>query len=219
MTQEAAGIDLHATEVTRRRYNRMARIYDLEQSLLERIAMRRWREALWSRVGTGKVLEVGVGTGLNFSHYPAGRRVVGIDISEEMLRRAFARARREKVDVELVLMDAQQLEFPDASFDYVVATFVFCSVPDPVQGLREVRRVLAPGGRALLLEHVRSPNRVLGRLMDWFNPVAVRLSGANINRRTVENVRLAGLGLLKEETRLGGVVKLIEAARQPEQDA
>lgn len=216
-TQVGLPVDSRATETTRRRYNRVARTYNLEQFLLERLAGRRWRDELWSRVASGAILEVGVGTGHNFRHYPSDGRVVAIDLSEEMLRRATARARRDGVDVDLRLMDAQSLDFPDASFDSVVATFVLCSVPDPVKGLSEMRRVLKPDGRALFLEHMRSPNRALGKLMDWMNPLAVRLMGANVNRRTVENVRLAGLEVLREDSHLGGIVKIIEAGRSPEE--
>ncbi len=106
-----------------------------------------------------------------------------------------ARRRAHGLDLaaDLRLGDAQALEFPDASFDTAVATFVFCSVPNPVLGLRELRRVVQPGGQVLLLEHARSASRLLGALMDILNPVVVRLIGANINRRTVENARGAGL--------------------------
>jgi phosphatidylethanolamine/phosphatidyl-N-methylethanolamine N-methyltransferase len=212
-THAAAPRVLEATDLTRKRYDRVARTYDLEQFLPERLAVGKWREQLWSKVGPGSVLEVGVGTGLNFSYYPRDRRVEALDLSEEMLKRARARAERQQINVDLLQMDAQRLEFPDESFDWAVATFVFCSVPDPVQGLSEIRRVLRPGGRALLLEHVRSPNPVLGRLMDWLNPIVVRTAGANINRRTVDNVRRAGLEVIHVESKLGGIVKIIEAAR------
>lgn len=90
-------------------------------------------------------------------------------------------------------MDIQRLAFADASFDTVTATCVFCTVPDPVQGLREVRRVCRPGGQILLLEHVRSAGPIAGPLMDALTPLTRRLTGTNVNRRTVENVRKAGL--------------------------
>ena len=201
-----------AADTVRRRYNRGARTYDLMQALNERVAFRRLRDALWRRApANGDLLEIGVGTGVNLSHYPPGVRATAIDISEKMLERAKARAGREHVDADLRLMDAQHLAFPDASFDAVVATCVFCSVPDPVAGLREARRVLRPGGRLLLLEHVRSGCPVGGRVMDVLNPVVVRMAGANINRRTVENVRAAGFDQLDVSSHMLGIVKLIEA--------
>jgi len=207
--------DVNRTETTRRRYNRVAKTYDLEQRLLDLVAFRRLRHKLWSGLGPGKVLEVGVGTGASFREYPRDRKVIAIDLSEEMLRRATRRAQREGVDVDLRVMDAQHLDFPDASFDSVVSCCVFCSVPDPLLGLSEVRRVLRPGGQALFLEHVRSENAVFGRLMDLVNPMTVRMSGANINRRTVENIRLAGFEVVREAKHMFGLVRLVEA-RRPE---
>jgi len=114
--------------------------------------------------------------------------------------------------VTLRLGDVQMLDYPDNTFDIALATFVFCSVPDPVLGLREIKRVVRPGGIVLLLEHMRSPNETLGILMDLFNPLIVRMMGANINRRTVENVREARLGIERiEELGLGGIFKMIVA--------
>ena len=201
-----------AADTVRRRYNRSARTYDLMQALGERMAFGRLRNALWQKAPlSGDLLEIGVGTGVNLPHYPAGVRATGIDISDRMLEKARARAEREHVEVDLRLMDAQHLAFPDASFDTVFATCVFCSVPDPVAGLREARRVLRPGGRLLLLEHVRSTWPVAGRLMDLLNPVVVRMAGANINRRTLDNVRAAGFDQLDVSSHMLGIVKLIEA--------
>jgi ubiquinone/menaquinone biosynthesis C-methylase UbiE len=110
-------------------------------------------------------------------------------------------------------MDAQRLAFADGSFDSAATTFVFCSVPDPLVGLAEVRHVLKPGGRFLLLEHVRLKNRILGWLMDRLNPVAVRLSGANINRDTVADVAKAGFEITAVESHMGSLVRLIEARK------
>ncbi|TDA69983.1 MAG: class I SAM-dependent methyltransferase [Clostridia bacterium] len=162
----------------------------------------------------GKVLEVGVGTGANLPHYPPGGEVVAIDFSPAMLAKAREKASGARVPVQLLEMDVQNMSFPDASFDTVVATCVFCSVPDPVKGLKEVRRVCRPGGRVILLEHVRSENPVAGAIMDVINPVCASLIGDNINRRTVANVQAAGLRLIEVQDVFARIVKLIVAAPQ-----
>lgn len=203
-----------AARTVRSRYNRVARVYDLEQALEEPFVFGRLRKALWVEAPpTGSILEVGVGTGINMRHYPPGARMTAIDISDRMLAKAKARAQRDHVNVDLALMDAQHLDFADNTFDAVVATCVFCSVPDPLAGLREILRVLKPGGRALLLEHVRSENAIVGKAMDLLNPIAVRLSGANINRRTVENVRTAGFAGLQVNSHAFGLIKTIRATK------
>ncbi|MBI2875337.1 MAG: class I SAM-dependent methyltransferase [Candidatus Tectomicrobia bacterium] len=203
-------IDERLTRLTKDRYDRQADRYDKRTGFMERMAMKRWRALLWEKVRGPCILEVGVGTGANLPFYPPGARVTAIDLSDRMLARAARRARKEGVAVELLQMDAQALQFLDHTFDTVVATCVFCSVPDPVLGLREIARVLQPTGRAVLLEHVRSETP-LGILMDLLNPLVVRMAGANINRRTVENVRRAGLTVESVDSFLFNIVKLIVA--------
>lgn len=205
--------DLRATAVTRSRYQRISPFYDTMEIMSER-SFRPWRERLWSMVEGPQVLEVGVGTGKNIPFYPSGMEITAIDLTPGMLEKALKRASKLNLDVDLHLGDAQMMVFPDASFDTVVATCVFCSVPDPILGMREVLRVLKPGGQVLLLEHVRSEQAFLGALMDTVNPLVVRLVGANINRRTVENVRRAGLTVESvEELGMGDIFKLIVARK------
>ena len=205
-----ADIDDELTALTRRRYDRIASIYDGVESLME-LRARRWRRDLWSRVTSGCVLEIGVGTGKSLRYYPEGCDIIAVDISEHMLARARKRAHRLGLRVRLDVADAQRLPFQDATFDVVTATFLFCSVPDPARGLAEARRVLKPGGRLLLLEHVLSRRPILRRLMRWLDPIPVHLWGAHINRETVGTVRASGFVNLVETDLSLDIVKRIEA--------
>lgn len=138
------------------KYNRIAPVYDLIDLPLELFFFRRWRKEALSGL-TGKVLEVGIGTGRNLKYYPLHSSVIGIDYSERMLEKARKKATGMK-NVTLLLMDAEHLEFPDNSFDYIVSTFVLCSVPDPVKALKEIRRVLKPSGELIAIEYIHSSN-------------------------------------------------------------
>ena len=198
---------------TQKRYNRQAGLYDVAEIPIELLLFRRFRRKLWSQVSGERVLEIGVGTGKNLSYHPGETRVVCVDLSPRMLRRAAARAARIDRQVDFVLADAQRLPFRSDAFDAAAATFVFCSVPDPVAGLREVRRVTRGDGAVHLLEHVRSPNRVVGWFMDRLNPLVVRVAGANINRDTVSNVARAGFDVEEVETAGLGILKLIQGSR------
>ncbi len=171
------------------RYNRIARFYDVMDRPMEMI-MSGWREGLLENV-KGKTLEVGIGTGNNIPYYPANIELTGIDFSERMV--AIARKKHGKrKNVQIMQMDAEDMSFGNNSFDTVVTSCVFCSVPDPVKGLQEIRRVCKNGGRILMLEHVRSEKKVVGRLMDMINFIPLHIYGANINRRTYENLLKAG---------------------------
>lgn len=198
-----------ATRQTQWRYDRFSIIYDQFEAGMERMMFARLRRRLWQAVRGRRLLEVGVGTGKNISYYPPESHVVAVDLSPGMLRRAKRRAAATPVD--LVLADAQHLPFRPGVFDAAVATFVFCSVPDAVAGLKEAARVLRPNGEMFLLEHVRAQNPVAGKAMDLLNPLWVRLFGANINRRTVENVDQAGLIVGDVQTFAPGILKLIPA--------
>jgi len=196
---------------TRNRYDRLAPVYDLFEAVMESWRFARWRARLTESIRGPRALEAGVGTGKNIEFYPQGVDITGIDFSPRMLQRARKRAKKMGARVDLMEMDVQQLRFPDHSFDTVFATFVFCSVPDPVQGLMELRRVCKPDGRLLLIEHMRPENPFLAGLFDFLAPVVVRITGANINRKTLENIRRAGWRIETEEHLSGDIVRRIVA--------
>ena len=200
------------TEITKKRWNRTARLYDYMMALMNRVGMRKWRRLLWSKVGNSSVLEIGVGTGNNFPYYPANAEITAVDFSEEMLKRARNRASRLKVKVDLRQMDAQNLGFADNTFDTVVATAVFCAIPDPVRGMREVERVCKPGGKVVLLEEDFSANRFSGWLVKLANPLIARM-GSDFRRRPLENVAKSGLKVERVTNLWGGTFKLIEARK------
>jgi ubiquinone/menaquinone biosynthesis C-methylase UbiE len=213
-------VSANRTEKTQARYDRIAPIYDAVEAGIERLAFRHWRSELWDHIEGERVLEVGVGTGKNVPYHPAGVWVAGIDLSAPMLQRArdrvAARSPRQVDDLAddavLAQMDAEHLGFLDGVFGAAVATFVFCSVPDAVRGLEEVNRVVRPGGRVFLLEHVRVNAPVIGPFLDLLDPVVLRMMGPHINRRTAANVVEAGLQIDQvEEVAPGGLVKLIFA--------
>lgn len=139
----------------------------------------------------GKTLEVGIGTGNNFPYYPENVHLTGIDFSERMIEISKKKIKNNR-NIRLQVMDAENMSFAENSFDTVVTSCVFCSVPDPVKGLREIKRVCKDGGNILLLEHVRSNKKVIGKIMDILNPIPLHIYGANINRRTYANLLKAG---------------------------
>jgi ubiquinone/menaquinone biosynthesis C-methylase UbiE len=160
----------------------------------------------------GATLMVAAGTGNDFKFFPPNMRVVAIDISPKMLERATRKAATYSGSIELREMDVCALEFPDSTFDTVATAFTFCSVPKPVIGLRELRRVLKPDGQLIMIEHVRSAIGPLGIFMDIMTPLTSRV-GPSLNRDTVGNVQKAGFRLRRVENVYLDVVKIIEAVR------
>ncbi|WP_420848103.1 class I SAM-dependent methyltransferase [Neobacillus citreus] len=199
-------------EIIKNRYNRVSRIYDM----MDRMIKEQWRQDLLSAV-SGDVIEVGVGTGGNLVYYPNSiNSLTGIDFSQGMLKFAKEKSLKMKFHfpVELVEGDIQDLPFPDNTFDAIVATCVFCSVPDPVKGLQELKRVCKPDGRIYMIEHMKSDNKWAGLVMDLLNPLTVRLWGANINRETIKNIKLASLNIETNESLMGSIVrKLVLTAK------
>lgn len=177
------------------KYNRIAPVYELLDLPLEFFFFRKWRKEALSGL-SGKVLEIGVGSGRNLKYYPAGCSVTGIDASEGMLEKARQKTGGVK-NVNLLLMDAEHLEFPDKSFDYVIATFVLCTIPDPVIALKEMRLVLKPSGELIALEHMHSSNSIISLFEHMIDPFLFFLLGDHTTRQTVKNIQKAGFTILE----------------------
>jgi ubiquinone/menaquinone biosynthesis C-methylase UbiE len=192
------------------KWDNAARTFDLMNRGIELRYGEKKQE--WFSRSYGRTLLVAVGTGLDLQYFPSGQKVVGIDISSKMLSKAKEKTGNCTAAVEFVRADVQMLGFADSSFDSAVTSCTFCSVPDPVQGLKEIRRVMKPGGTLLMFEHVRSDIFWMGPMMD----VLTRLSrkfGPDLNRRTRENISRAGFRLTREMNVYLDMVKLFEAVK------
>ncbi|MFE4524269.1 class I SAM-dependent methyltransferase [Cytobacillus firmus] len=198
-------MDISRNEVIIQRYDRISLLYDW----MDKMIKDEWRNSLLANV-RGDILEVGIGTGINLTYYPKDiNSLTGVDFSEGMLNLARKKKKKLQVDFKVNLMNAdiQVLPFPDNTFDSIVSTCVFCSVPDPVKGLKELKRVCKPEGEIFMIEHMRSSSPLAGVLMDALNPLTVRLWGANINRDTLHNIDLSGLVIVDNIPLMGTVVR------------
>ena len=188
--------------------------YDLITRLSERRVLAPLRRRLLS-AATGKVLEIGAGTGANFPYYSAAEAVVAIEPDPFMLRRSRKRAYELGLQFDLHQSPAEALPFGDASFDTVVSTLVLCTVTDPTRALAEIKRVLKPDGTLRFVEHVRAGGFV-GRLQDHLTPVW-RLVGAGChpNRRTVERIWEAGFDIVEMERQRLPFLPLVVGVARP----
>ncbi len=188
-------------------YDEVAAHYDTAMRPLERWFLQRLRQRAFENLPrSGRLLEIGAGTGLNFAFYPPRAEGVATERSGEMLKLAAIKPRPEAIF--LAQTRAEQLPFQADSFDAAVATLVFCSVDSQPEAFDEIKRVVKSGGRVVLLEHVR-PGGLLGPLFDLINVVTCRLCGDHVNRRTAYAAATAGLNVLKREQRIFGIFNII----------
>lgn len=198
----------------RRIYNESAAGYDRKILIPERLLFGSGRQWATSRA-VGRTLEVAAGTGRNLPHYERHVALTAIDLSDQMLALARKRAAGLERDVDFHVADAQALPFDEASFDTVVATLALCSIPDDEAGVAEMARVLKPGGRLVLLEHVRSPFTPVRAVQRALEPLFLRFEADHLLREPERRVREAGLGVEHcGRSKLGLVLRLV--ARKPQ---
>ena len=201
------------TARVRAMFDKDAATYDRSMARFERVLFSGNREWACSQA-TGNVLEIAAGTARNIEHYPTAVKLTGIELSPQMAELGRDRARQLGRAIDMQVGDAQALELPDESFDTVVCTYGLCTIPDDRAAVREAKRVLRPGGRMLLAEHVRSPNRIVRTIQRAIAPLAYRFGGDHILREPLEPLTAEGFEIENVTRSKAGIVELI-AARKP----
>jgi len=201
------------TDRIRRIFDKQAPKYDRTMARFERLLFAGTREWACSRA-QGEVLEIAVGTARNLDHYPDGTKLTGIELSPEMAELGRRRADEVGQEIDIRVGDAESLEFGDESFDTVVCTFSLCTIPDARAAVGEAMRVLRPGGRFVLAEHVRSPNPVVRAIQRILDPLAHRFGGDNLLREPLGPLGEAGFEVEELERSKAGYVELV-SARKP----
>lgn len=166
-----------------------AKLYDIVMFPLEKLWLKRIRKRLLRNL-SGRVLEIGAGTGANFMFYPSRVTVCAIEPNDAMLLKAREHANRVDAQIEVVSGVGERLACPDNSYDYAVVTLVLCSVSDPIKVLEEIRRILKPGGHLIMLEHVRVHNPFWAKVQDALTPTWAKMcDNCHLNRDTVKDVK------------------------------
>ncbi|MGH2752281.1 MAG: class I SAM-dependent methyltransferase [Actinomycetota bacterium] len=202
-----------ANEIKRRYYAREARTYDTEADFWERRLLGTEHRSWACSRAAGDTLEVAIGTGLNLPHYPLGVHITGIDLTPEMLAVAARRARDLERDVDLREGDALDLPFPESSFDTVVCTYALCSIPDEVRAIDEMKRVLRPGGRMILVDHIRSSVKPLYWLQRIYEFIPARTKGEYMTRRPSLHVEPAGFRIEDRDRMRAGIIERLVALK------
>ena len=199
-------------ERLKRKWQKEAPTYDRRMGFFERVLFGDGREWVCSRA-SGEVLEVAVGTGRNFPFYPAGVQLTGIDLSPAMLEIARKKADELSLDADLRESDAQELPFSDASFDTVVCTLSLCNIPDDRRAIAEMKRVLRPGGRLLLLDHVKASSKAWLAAQRVLELLSWRFACDHLLRRPLEHVVAEGFEVEQRERYKAGLVERLSARR------
>lgn len=175
------------------------RWYDFFMGPLERRKFKTVRQDLL-KGATGKVLELGSGTGVNFPIYKNADHVIAIEPSQQMIDQSLSKLHLAVVPIEMVNTRAERLPFEDNTFDTVVATLVFCTIPNVEEAMKELKRVCKPNGKILLFEHVKMENTLLGRMQEGLTPLWKKIcDGCCLNRDTLKAFTSEGLKVERVE--------------------
>lgn len=204
----------NATETARVRriQDKEAPRYDRQISFFERVLFGGGREWVCSQA-EGKVLELAAGTGRNLEHYPEGVEITAVELSPQMITIGRKRAEALGREADLRIGDVQDLDFKDESFDTVVCTLGLCTIPDPRKAIGEAHRVLRPGGKLILLEHVRSPSLPVRTIERVLEPLSVRFQADHLTREPLEYLKAEGFEVERLERSKWGIVERVLARR------
>jgi ubiquinone/menaquinone biosynthesis C-methylase UbiE len=205
--------DVTVNDRARAFYDRSARDYDRWLHYYERVmGVRAARKRLVSSA-TGRILEVGIGTGRNLAYYAPGVEVSAVDLSPEMLDRARRQAEALDIAIDARVGDAQSLPFPDAAYGTVVATLALSAIPGHMTALAEMRRVLAPGGKLLVLDHARSHIRAVRWMQALAEPLGRYVGGWHLSRDLLADIASSGFVVRSaKRTRAGVFLELVATA-------
>ncbi|WP_226037730.1 class I SAM-dependent methyltransferase [Aquibacillus saliphilus] len=192
--------------------NLFPKLYDIAMKPLERTKLKKVRKLLINNA-SGRVLEIGSGTGVNFPYYTNALRVDAIEPNPSMRNRSLNK--ESSTVIQTYLIGAEKLPFADNTFDSVVGTLVFCTIPEPNSALKEIQRVSKPGTKILLLEHVKVNNKFLSKMQDILTPIWKKVcDGCHLNRNTLDLVEKSGLSISKKSSFYGGIFITIECINE-----
>ncbi|MEG0068929.1 class I SAM-dependent methyltransferase [Cetobacterium sp.] len=192
-------------------YDKWAKLYNVIE---ENMPMGKFKQEAIAQA-KGKILEVGIGSGANLKYYKPEQDIIGIDFSKEMLNLANKKIMSLKLEnIKLKEMNIEKMDFLDNTFDTVISTCVFCTVPNPEKGLKEIFRVLKPGGKAIFLEHMKSENSIINIFLWVMNQLTIRILGTSLLRETENSIRKAGFSkVTSKNLMMKDVLRLIVAEK------
>ncbi|MCT8136715.1 class I SAM-dependent methyltransferase [Anaerobacillus sp. CMMVII] len=190
-----------------------ARYYDAFMKPVEDKFITSWRKELLTHA-RGKVLEIGAGTGINFRHYQHCDKVIALEPNTYMIEKAEEKGKQASVPITIIEGRAEKLPFANEQFDTVVVTLVLCSVDNPTQAVAEMKRVLKPSGRILIIEHVKMQQPLFAILQNMITPLWKRLcDGCHLNRNTEQTVKDAGFEIISMISHLSSFAVTIIAKK------